>query len=91
MNKDARFYFANLGADIARCVAATERGDTQRYEDSLDRAYQTLSHLRAAKRPEAYEEGTLLLSGLEIARREKNLTNYSLAVNQLIAEYSSIE
>lgn len=55
MKMDARFYFANLGADVARCVAAAQKGNEQRYKDSLDRGYRTLDFLRRAQRPEAYE------------------------------------
>lgn len=90
MKKDARFYFANLGADVARCVAAADVVDTRRYEESLDRAYRTLSFLRAAERPEAYEEGLLLLCGLERARSDKTLPTFNDNVNRLIAEYSPI-
>lgn len=90
MKMDARFYFANLGADVARCVAAAEGSDLARYEDSLDRAYQTLFYLRDTRRPEAYEEGLLLLRGLEHARHQKTLAAFNTAVNRLIAEYSPI-
>ena len=90
MNKDARFYFANLGADIARCITAAHSGNAQRYTDSFNRAMKTLSYLRASHRPEAYEEGLLLVRGLEYARSLKTLDVFGAQVNQLMAEYSPI-
>lgn len=88
MSRDARFYFANLGADVARCIAATERGNEKHYQDSLDRAYATLNHLRGAARPEAYEEGQLMLRALEYARTEHTLPGFSEHLNKLIAAYA---
>lgn len=85
MNKDARFYFANLGADVARCSKAGIEGNSARYEASLERARRTLSLLRAARRPEAYEEGLLLLRALEYARQDGDLPTFSANVNALIA------
>ena len=64
----ARFYFANLGADVARCISAAQRGDMERYYDSLERAYTTLEYVRKEHRPEAYEEGLLMSRALEYAR-----------------------
>jgi hypothetical protein len=90
MKRDARFYFANLGADVARCISAGVSGDEARYLDSLDRAYQTLAHLRAAGRPEAYEEGTLLLRGLEYSKRSHMLPAFDEHVSALIAEYAPL-
>lgn len=90
MNKDARFYFANLGADVARCVSAAEKGNTERYEDSLERAHLTLDFLRNANRPEAYEEGLLLLRALEYAREGGTLSEFDDSLNELIAEYSPL-
>lgn len=68
MTHDAAFYFANLGADVTRCVSATKEGNKARYEDSLARAYRTLDQLHKTARPEAYEEGLLMLRGLALAR-----------------------
>ncbi len=85
---DAKFYFANLGADVTRCIKAAERGDEGRYEDSLERAHKTLAHLRASHRPEAYEEGLLLLSGLEYARKDGTLELFQSNVNALSATFS---
>ena len=87
---DAKFYFANLGADVTRCVSALQSGNIARYEDSLARARKTLSHLRAAKRPEAYEEGLLLLSGLEYAREDDQLESFQSNVNALTASFSPL-
>lgn len=82
MKKDERFYFANLGADVARCVKAAKQGDDKRYEDSLSRARTTLSYLRS--RPEAYEEGLLLLRALDMARRENSLAAFSAHMTALM-------
>ena len=84
---DAKFYFANLGADVTRCVSALQSGNIARYEDSLARARKTLSHLRETDRPEAYEEGLLLLSGLEYARQDNKLESFRSNVNALTASF----
>ena len=84
---DAKFYFANLGADVVRCISALQSGNIARYEDSLARARKTLASLRAAKRPEAYEEGLLLLSGLEYAREDGQLESFQSNVNALTASF----
>gem|GEM_PF-6035752 len=83
----ARFYFANLGADIVRCVAALDHGDEGRYRDSLARARRTLGFLRASNRPEAYEEGLLLLRGLEYARQDNTLDMFLDHTNKLITVF----
>ncbi len=36
--RSATFYFANLGADVARCAGAIQHGDDARYDDSRSRA-----------------------------------------------------
>ncbi len=87
---DAKFYFANLGADVARCVKAAEADDETRYQDSLVRAQKTLALLREANRPEAYEEGLLLLSGLEYAREDGTLESFRSNVNDLTASFSPL-
>ena len=85
MTRDARFYFANLGADVARCLRAAEDGNEKRYADSLDRAYGTLNYLR--NRPEAREEGLLLLRGLAFVKNDSVLRqNFSQVLDQLIAQ-----
>ncbi len=88
MNKDARFYFANLGADVARCIKAAQANNEERYENSLVRAQTTLAHLRHAHRPEAYEEGLLLLRGLEYARQENGLRAFEAQLTNLISAYA---
>ena len=90
MNRDARFYFANLGADVARCANAVEAGNHARYEDALSRAYETLDGLRRTHRPEAYEEGILLLRALEEARSTKSLPVFRRQLNNLIAPFVAI-
>lgn len=91
MKMDARFYFASLGADAMRCIAAAKAGDEARYQDSLDRAYQTLSYLRTAGRPEAYEEGLLLLRAVELSREGNILASVNDHLNSLILEYSPFD
>jgi hypothetical protein len=89
-NKDARFYFANLGVDVARCVSAAELGDNERFNESLKHARRTLSFLRYADRPEAYEEGLLLMRALEYARIENRLKKFNQDLNSLIAQYAPV-
>ncbi|MEK7098719.1 MAG: hypothetical protein AAB908_02345 [Patescibacteria group bacterium] len=88
MKRDAAFYFANLGADISRCVAAARDNDAAAYDDSIDAAYRTLAYI--TNRPEAYEEGLLLLRGLEYAREENRLSEFNNQLNELITEYSPL-
>ncbi len=73
MMRDARFYFANLGADASRCMSAMREGDEERYQDSLERGYQTLDYLQHSERPEAYEEGLLMLRGVALAHEDPAL------------------
>ena len=80
-----KFYFANLWADVMRCVRAAEAGDDKRYDDSLARAQKTLAYLRAAGRPEAYEEGLLLLSGLFYARTDQKLAAFAKNLNKMVS------
>jgi len=87
---NAEFYFANLGADVARCITAAEENNIERYTSSLARAHKTLRSLRAAHRPEAYEEGLLLVRALEYARREGRLEAFRIQLNDLIARYSPL-
>ncbi|MDP2594067.1 MAG: hypothetical protein Q8P36_01890 [bacterium] len=87
--RGAAFYFANLGADAARCLSALARDDEERYQDSLEQAYRTLDYLRGANRPEAYEEGLLLLRGLALAHDDPTLrARYGRNLNTLIAPYA---
>jgi len=90
MTRDAAFYFANLGADVTRCVSAAKQGNETRYDDSLARAYQTLEGLHSTKRPEAYEEGLLMLRGLTLARATPEaLSSFQLSLNSLIGAFSA--
>lgn len=88
MKRDAAFYFANLGADISRCIAAAREGNDTLYTESLDRAYRTLSFI--TDRSEAYEEGLLMLRGLEYARADDKLSEFNESVDELIAQYSPL-
>lgn len=87
---DARFYFANLTSDVARCARAALNGNEKRYGESLSRAHKTLMFLRDTGRPEAYEEGLLLLEGLRHAKEEGVLTAFSAQVDTLATQYSPI-
>lgn len=86
----AVFYFANLGADVSRCITAAKQGNEARYDDSLARAYNTLEDLHKTARPEAYEEGLLMLRGLEFARATPELlTSFQISLNSLISVFSA--
>ena len=90
MTRDAAFYFANLGADVSRCITAAKQGNEAQYEDSLARAYRTLEELRKTRRPEAYEEGLLMLRGLALARgAPETLASFQSSLDSLIATFSS--
>jgi len=89
MTRDATFYFANLGADVSRCIQATKQGNEARYEDSRARAYHTLAELRKTARPEAYEEGLLILRGLALARATpRTLDSFQSSLDSLIAAFA---
>lgn len=88
MKRDARFYFANLGADVSRCISASREGDDASYQDSIESAYDTLSYL--IDRPEAYEEGLLLLSGLKHAQEANKLPEFQNSLDELMGEYSPL-
>lgn len=90
MTHDAAFYFTNLGADVTRCVSAARQGNEERYNDSLTRAYQTLELLHKTKRPEAYEEGLLMLRGLALARAmPEEITSFQTSLDSLISAFSA--
>ena len=90
MTRDASFYFANLGADVARCANAAKRGDDTRYDESLTRAYRTLEQLHKTTRPEAYEEGLLMLRGLALARATPEaLASFQSSLDALIGTFSA--
>ena len=90
MMHNATFYFANLGADVSRCVNAAKQGNETRYEDSLLRAYRTLEELRKTARPEAYEEGLLMLRGLALARSTPEaLMSFQSSLDSLISAFSA--
>lgn len=90
MTRNAAFYFANLGADVVRCVSAAKQGNETRYDDSLARAYRTLEELHKTARPEAYEEGLLMLRGLDLARATPEaLASFQLAIDSLIGTFSA--
>ncbi|OGG78123.1 hypothetical protein A3A36_01150 [Candidatus Kaiserbacteria bacterium RIFCSPLOWO2_01_FULL_52_12b] len=89
MIRDATFYFANLGADVSRCITAAKEGNETRYEDSLSRAHRTLELLHNTKRPEAYEEGLLMLRGLALARETpESLASFQTSLDSLISAFS---
>ena len=83
-DRNARFYSANLGADVMRCAVAAEKRDIAEYEASLVRARHTLVYLHNAGRLEYYEEGLLLIRTLEYARISGELESFRKNLNQLI-------
>ena len=85
---DSRFYFANLLADVARCVRSAEAGNEERYKDSLLRARRTLSNLRGSG--SAYEESLLLLRGLAFAREASALGAFSKQVDTLSLSFAMV-
>lgn len=88
MTRGAAFYFANLGADVARCANAVRQSDDALYEDSMSRAYRTLAALRGASRPEAYEEGLLMIRGLALARATPEaLASFQSSLNSVIGAF----
>ena len=87
MNKSAQFYFANLGADVVRCVVAAEAEDEGRYESSLERARRTLAHLHDTRRLEAYEEGVRMIQALEYARSCGDLHKFKQEVSSVVAPF----
>ena len=90
MTHTAAFYFANLGADVSRCVRAAKEQNEARYKDSLARAYDTLEELHKTSRPEAYEEGLLMLRGLALARRApETLATFQTSLDSLISVFSA--
>jgi len=81
MTRDAAFYFANLGADVSRCITAAKQENEVRYKDSLSRAYRTLEELHKTARPEAYEEA--------LARATPEaLSSFQSSLNSLIGTFS---
>ncbi len=85
----ASFYFANLGADVMRCALAVESESENEYQSSLKRAHSTLRRVQAEGRPEAYEEGLLLLRALEFARSTMNTPAFREQLNSIIAPLAS--
>jgi hypothetical protein len=90
MTHDAGFYFANLGADVSRCINAVKQGNETLYDDSLARAYRTLEDLHKTARPEAYEEGLLMLRGLALSRATpETLSSFQISLDSLIGAFST--
>jgi hypothetical protein len=57
--------------------------DEERYRNSLARARRTLLAMRANNRPEAHEEGLLLVRGLQLAKMAGNLKDFEQALNKI--------
>ena len=89
IRKQAQFYFANLGADILRCARAAETGQEKEYASSLERARKTLRLIEKENRPEAYEEGLLLLRALEYARATSTLPAFRENLNATIEPFAA--
>src|SRR3989338_9122612 len=90
MTREAAFYFANLGADVSRCITAAKEGNEARYEDSLARAYRTLEALHKTARPEAHEDGLLLLRAPPLPRTTPApLSSFQSSLNSLVSTFAS--
>ena len=90
MTSEATFYFANLGADVTRCIHAAKNNNWSRYQESLDRAYRTVANIRTAHRPEAYEEALLMLRGLTFAcTTPETLSSFQSSIDSLIGAFST--
>lgn len=87
MKRDARFYFMNLCADVARSAAAAERGDGNALANSRARTEKTLRYLRGEKNPAAYEEGLLLVRGFELARAAGTLGAFRANLGALVRPF----
>lgn len=85
-----KFYFANLGADIARCISALHNNNIDRYNQTFHHAQQTLKKLSVNKNSSAYKEGVLLLEGFNLAREKDMLPLFNKRLNVLIAQVSSV-
>jgi len=79
-----KFYFANLGADVMRCIRAAKDNDIDRYNASVARAYGTLDYIHKAKNFLLYEEGLLLMRGLALAKADDRLDIFSTRLNTMI-------
>ncbi len=90
MKKDARFYFANLGVDVGRCLSATEKHDEEKYDLYLEMMHRTLGYLRDANDPAIYERGLQLIRDFEQAREDNKLSEFNDSLKELIAEYSPL-
>jgi len=74
---------------VSRCITAAQQRNEKRYDDSLTRAHRTLEFLRKTERPEAYEEGLLMLRGLALARATPEaLASFQVSLNSLISTFS---
>lgn len=90
MKQDDIFYFANLGADVIRCANAARDNNENRYRDSLVRAHKTLKQLQNTDSRAAYEEGVLMIRGLELARATpEELASFRLALDSLMCTISA--
>lgn len=88
--KDARFYFANLGVDVGRRVSAELKDDKEMRELSLELTHRTLAYLRDAEDPMMYEKGLQLIRDFEQARDDNKLSEFNDQLNVLLAEYSPL-
>ncbi|HEY4517378.1 MAG TPA: hypothetical protein VJI74_00625 [Candidatus Paceibacterota bacterium] len=76
--------FGNLAADVVRSISALDHGNLNQYQDSLGRAYQTLTALRATKNTGAYEEGQLMIRGLLHAKARGTLAQFRHNLNRIV-------
>lgn len=81
-----RLLFANLCADVARCVKAAQQGDEAHYQDSLRRGYKTAQVVHNTGDMSAFEESLLLLRGLEHARIHGGLDVFLAHTDKMAAQ-----
>lgn len=87
--ESARFYFANLAADVTRMAKAVEEGNTKRYDELLKHARATLAHLRTTNRHEAYEEGLLMLRAVPLSEKS-DLPRLRSYLDTLVASFTLV-
>lgn len=83
-----KLLFANLCADVSRCIKAAQHNDDQQYADSLARGYKTAEAVHKTGNIGAYEESLLFLRGLEHARTSGRLSDFLAHTNILASQHA---
>ena len=87
-DRNAQFYFRNLGADVMRCARAAQAGDEKRYDDSFVLAQRHLRICgRCAVRKHMKKDSSF--SALFYARKDGTLDVFSQRLNSIIAAGAS--